>query len=103
MSQACDRCLARTWLLDRLSGHLDRLRRDIEALLALDDEELIAAAAPRDKATMHRELDQFCADRARAQSESAALELVCRCDPLYPAGLAALTAPPAVLHIAGGR
>lgn len=103
MSQACDGCLARPWLLDRLSGHLDRLRRDIGALLALDDDDLVAAAAPREREAIMRERDAFCPESARAQSEAAGLELVCRCEPVYPAGLAALAAPPAVIHVAGGR
>ena len=47
-NRVCDRCLARPWLLARLSGHLDRVRSRIQPLLALDDDDLIAAVAGGD-------------------------------------------------------
>ena len=47
-TRACDRCLARTWLLARLPGHLDRVRGRIAAMLELRDGELIAAVAGAD-------------------------------------------------------
>ena len=44
-ADACDKCLARTWLLARLAGHLDRHRDRLDALLELDAGDLIAALA----------------------------------------------------------
>lgn len=100
---ACDRCLARPWLLARLSGHLDCVRSRIQPLLALDDEDLIAAIAGADGPRVACELARFDAGPARALALTAGLELVCRCDASYPALLRALgAAAPAVLHVAGG-
>ena len=51
---ACERCLRRSWLLAALSGTLDFLAPDRGRLietLALEDEELLQAAAPRHKAS----------------------------------------------------
>ncbi len=100
--RACERCLARSWLIDRLSGSLDRVGRDIEAALALDDDELIAALAGRRHAEVTAALHRLNIAGVRAQAAAAGLELICRCDPCYPARLRALDAPPAVLHVAGG-
>jgi DNA processing protein len=99
--RACPRCLARSWLLGRLAGHLDPVRARIEPLLALADQELIAAVAGHQRDDVRRELAGFTADRARAGAAAAGLEQICRCHPGYPAGLAALAAPPAVLHVTG--
>ena len=102
---ACDRCLARTWLLERLGGHLEVVRSRIGELLELEDGELIAAVGGADRAMLAREHARFDGERAgasRARSRADGLELICRCDPAYPASLAALPAPPAVLHVAGG-
>ncbi len=98
---ACDRCLARPWLLLRLSGHLDCVRSRIQPLLGLDDENLIAAVAGDDAPRVADELASFDPGRARARALAAGLELVCRCDASYPALLRELgTAAPAVLHVA---
>lgn len=103
MSEACHRCLARSWLLDRLGGHLDTARSRIGALLALGDAELIAAVAGRDRLDVERDLDAL--DTAQMLDRAARLGVatLCRCDPAFPAPLLALPAPPAVLHVAGGR
>lgn len=102
---ACDRCLARTWLLERLGGHLEVVRGLVEELLRLDDDQLIAAVGGRDRRAVARAHARFgaeAAEESRTRSRAAGLELICRCDPAYPHSLAALAAPPAVLHIAGG-
>ncbi len=102
---ACDRCLARTWLLERLGGHLEVVRSRVGELLELDDDRLISAVGGRDLIALVREYAGFAAAAAgesRARSRAAGLELICRCDPAYPSSLGALAAPPAVLHIAGG-
>ena len=98
---ACDACLARTWLLARLAGHIDLHRDRVDALLELDDAELIAALAGSRRADVERDLDNFDADDARRRAANARLEQICRCDADYPRALAQLSAPPAVLHIAG--
>lgn len=99
---ACARCLARTWLLAALSGHLDRARHRISEVLALDAEELIAAVGGRRSEHFRRQLSAFDARTARRDASRAGLELVCRCSSAYPRQLRDLPSPPAVLHIAGG-
>jgi DNA processing protein len=98
---ACKPCLARTWLLGRLSGHLDLVRDRVLALLELDTTELIAAVAGRHRAAIENELADFNADAARTGARAAGLGLVCRCAAAYPPALRDLSAPPAVLHVEG--
>lgn len=100
--RACPDCLRRTWLLERLAGHLDQVRDRIDALLELDDEELIAAVAGARSDAVTGEHRAFHPEAARARSVEAAVETVCRCDPAYPVRLRELPAPPAVLHVVGG-
>jgi DNA processing protein len=101
-ARACDRCLARSWLLARLAGHLEPLRGRIAVVLGLGDGDLVASIAGDQEPAVRRELARFDADRARQRAVSAGLELICRCDQEYPGRLRALDGPPAVLHIAGG-
>lgn len=100
--RACVDCLRRTWLLGRLAGHLDRVRDRIDALLELDDEELIAAVAGARRPAVIREHRAFDPDGARARNVAAGVATMCRCDSAYPDGLRALAARPAVLHVVGG-
>lgn len=100
--RACDRCLARTWLIGALAGHLDQARARIEELLALRDDELVAAVGGRHAAGLYRQLRDFDACRARERAAAAGLGQVCRCDDAYPIRLRALGGAPAVLHVAGG-
>jgi DNA processing protein len=102
MSGACDACLRRTWLLARLSRHLEVQRGSVEALLALEDDVLIEAVAGERRAGLVAERSRFEPAGYRAGADGAGVELVCRCDPSYPACLTELTAPPAVLHVLGG-
>jgi len=99
--RACDRCLARSWLLARLAGHLELGRRRIEPTLALADQELIAAVGGEQRDSLLRELSRLDIEQVRARSARAGLDLICRCDPRYPSRLAALASRPAVLHVAG--
>jgi len=99
---ACDRCLARSWLLGRLAGHLEPVRQRIDPLLGLSDEALIAAVAGEQRAAVARELERFDVVRARERCAVAGVEPICRCHRAYPGGLAALGSPPAVLHVCGG-
>jgi DNA processing protein len=101
-SRACDVCLARSWLLDRLASHLEPVRAHIADVLTLDDASFISAVAGRSAAAVAEELVAFDPGAARATAGRAGLDLICRCDPGYPARLGALVEPPAVLHVAGG-
>ena len=100
--RACGRCLARSWLLARLDGHLERARARNQSVLALDDQDLIAAVAGKMADAIRRELERFDPRRARELGSRAQLDAICGCDPAYPAGLRELAAPPAVLYVAGG-
>lgn len=102
---ACDTCMRRTWLLERVSGYLQFQRRRIEDILSLDDQSLIELWRKRVPDRLDRDYEQYGACRAeadRAHAEAARLELVCACDPKYPRRLLGLRTPPAVLHVAGG-
>jgi DNA processing protein len=104
MSQlgACDECLARSWLLARLSAHLDVVRSRVPAVLDLGDDDLIAAVAGRDEPAVRGERERFDARDYAAACAAAGLDVICRCHSAYPAPLWSLSAEPAVLHIAGG-
>ncbi|HEX5195112.1 MAG TPA: DNA-processing protein DprA [Solirubrobacteraceae bacterium] len=108
---ACDRCLARGFLLEALAGHLETQRWQIDALLALPDHELLdAVGGHRADAVAHPvgaadaiplALGGADAEARRARVAAAGLEVVCRCSPLYPRALLELEAPPAVLYMTG--
>ena len=102
MSRACDRCLARPWLLGALSGHLDRQRAEIDELLVLGDDDLIAAVGGGLREELARQLDGFDAESVRWRAVDAGLEPICGCDPAYPWRLRQLSSAPTVLHVAGG-
>jgi DNA processing protein len=99
---ACDSCTARTWLLARLAGHIEKARSRIDQVLALHDDALLAAVGGQRQSHVARELETLDIDQVRARVRAAGLGAVCRCDPAYPPALRALVAPPAVLHVAGG-
>jgi DNA processing protein len=99
---ACDRCIRRAWLLARMAGHIDVVRADIGAVMALADEDLIAAVGGAQTDSLRRELVDFDHDRARAAAATAKLDLLCRCSARYPHRLRELDNPPALVHVAGG-
>ncbi len=101
MIAACASCLARAWLLARLGGHLEQARAQIDRVLALRDEELIAAVGGRHRAQIEDELDRLDTEQIRA-GVSAGVDAICRCSRLYPESLLDLDSAPAVLHVAGG-
>jgi DNA processing protein len=101
--RACDACMARSWLVARLAGHLEPARGRIERVLALSDGELIDALGGRQKAHLGREFETLDLDEVRGRARAVGLDTVCACDPGYPARLRALAGPPAVLHVAGVR
>jgi DNA processing protein len=101
-TRACDGCLARTWLIGRMAGHLDHARGHVEEALELDEQELIAALGGREQDRLRSELDALDVGSVRLRARAARLEMICACDPGYPPALRASKAPPAVLHVAGG-
>jgi DNA processing protein len=100
--QACDACIARSWLLARLAGHLELARGRIELTLSLGDQELIAAVGGKHRGSVLRELSLLDIGQRRAHCAGAGVEMICRCSPAYPKRLLSLASPPAVLHVAGG-
>lgn len=100
---ACDRCLARGFLLEALAGHLETQRWQIDALLALSDDELLDAVGGERADELAPQLERADADAGarRARIAAAGLEVVCRCSPLYPRALLELQAPPAALYLTG--
>ena len=99
---ACRECLARGWLLATLAGHLDRVRARIAELLALDNEQLVAAVGGDRSAAISDELERFDGEAALARVHELGLEAVCRCDPAYPRALAGAPELPAALYVRGG-
>jgi DNA processing protein len=99
---ACPACVARSWLLARLGGNLERVRTRIDAVLALNDDELIAAVGGRDRAEIEREFLRLDIRPLLNMARDARVELICRCHPDYPSRLRDLGSPPALLHVAGG-
>lgn len=107
---ACDACVRRTWLLQRVSGFLEFQRRRVDDILSLEDRTLIEfwleiAARKGVHDELDREYAEFGAaesEAARARADAEELELICPCDPDYPERLRRLYGPPAVLHVAGG-
>jgi len=99
-SGACERCLRRSWLLGALGGTLDFCARDrgrLIALLALTDEQLLAALGGRRRQELTRNYRRF---RACELPSAAGVQRVCRHDPRYPRRLCN-PAGPQMLHVAG--
>src|SRR5207237_1361751 len=85
------------------AGQLDPVGWRIDELLALDDHELIDAVGGKAASKLKSTLGDFDAGPLRESVERAGLETICRCDPAFPGGLAALPRPPSALYVAGGR
>jgi DNA processing protein len=103
--QACDACLARTWLIARLAGAIEIARhrkRRLREILALPGDELVAALAREDAAAVAAELATLEVDALREATTAASLDAVCRHGDLYPSRLLDLDDAPAVLFVAGG-
>jgi DNA processing protein len=98
----CGPCLRRSWLVARLSGHIEvawLARRSRSALLALPDDELIAALAGGDRRAIVHEYERFDAAAAHARCDASAVVALCRHDARHPAELSDLSDPPAVLYV----
>jgi len=105
VTDACDGCLRRGFLVGRLAGAIARLlghpRRRAPGLLALEEADLIAAVAGDARDEVHAFLEAFDPAAAREQLEALSLAAVCRHASGYPHPLLALDDAPAVLFSAG--
>ena len=103
----CAACLRRTWLLGRLAGRIELARHErppraggrLRELLALADDELLAALAGAERPAIERRLEQLDAGRMRERAEQARLTALCRHDERYPERLRDLDDAPAVVHV----
>ena len=102
---ACERCLRSSYLVrqlaPRIAAILDSPRRRARGVLALEDEELIAAVAGPRRAEAHDFLARFDPAARRAELVAAGVGAVCRHADGYPAGLRDLADPPPVLYWTG--
>jgi DNA processing protein len=99
---ACDRCVGRAWLLGRLAGHLEHTCGRIDEVLALGDDELIAAVGGRHEEAIRQELSEVDLARQRELAAEAELETICLCDARYPERLRGVAGAPAALFVTGG-
>ena len=101
---ACDDCLRRTALVAALAPHVERARRQqrhLRELLALADDELLAAIGGERRVELQRAHSMFRASVARGHLERAGLHATCRHGDGYPSRLLHAADAPAVLHVAG--
>jgi DNA processing protein len=101
---ACIECLRRAHLIAMLAPYIERISsiapsaasRDVD-LLALMTEELAAAAAPDVADQVLARVEAVPEEQLRREHHLAECWATCRHHPTYPAGLADLPDPPAVL------
>ena len=100
---ACPECLRRAWLLRSLAGFIERRASDDPGsrspeLLALDDERLARAVAPKDHRRIRAAVERVGESRMRTELEAAGCWACCVHDDRYPAALRdAADAPRALL------
>jgi DNA processing protein len=100
---ACPGCLRRAWLIGSLAGHIENAvdksvpGRRVHEVLALPDEELAKAMARSDARAFLRRASERGEEELRAAVEGSGAWACCRHDSRYPASLADLGDPPAVL------
>jgi DNA processing protein len=103
---ACDGCLRRSALLGLLAPYIARSlqeHRRLPALLALADEELIAAVSGRRRPRVDDRIARFDPQAARGAAERTGLAIVCRHDSSFPGALREGADAPAMLYVAGDR
>ena len=101
---ACPPCLRRAWLLAAVSGRLETAFRGRDALrdvLALEDEALIAAVAPRGGDDLRVRRERFDVVAARAACARAGLRTTGPHDAAFPRALAGMPGGPRALFVAG--
>jgi DNA processing protein len=100
----CDDCARRSWLVARLSGHLEHRRAEREVIrevLALPDARFIAALGGLEGALIAGEHAERDPTELRATWSAAGTHAVCRHRQGYPESLLMLPDAPAVLHLRG--
>jgi DNA processing protein len=107
VSEACERCLRRAFLISRLAPRiadvLQRPRRLADSLFALGDEQLVEAVLGRRDEQTLAWLRSFDPSPGREWVRRARCWSVCAHSPDYPKELAELTDAPAVLFGRGRR
>ncbi|HMJ37133.1 MAG TPA: DNA-processing protein DprA [Baekduia sp.] len=104
-SAACARCLRRAVLLELLAGRIDvarRRRRPIRDVLALSDDDLLAAVGGDDAPELRRRMEEASLFDLLVTAADGQLEVVCRHGSDYPARLHDDRAAPAALFVRGG-
>jgi DNA processing protein len=100
-SEPCDACLRRALLIaalaPRIAGLLERPRARVSGLLALAEDELLAAVAGTAGARIRHELDGVDLGAERERLAEAGVFAACRHTRAYPPLLLELGDPPAVL------
>ena len=106
ISSACEACLRKSAVIGllgpRLSALLGGLDRRLGSVLALEEDELIAAVAGRHAAEAQRFAAGFDAARARSALKEVEVEAVCPHGGAYPLALLALADVPPVIYLTGG-
>jgi DNA processing protein len=104
VSDACEQCLRRSFLLARLGPAIERSldeRRRIPALLSLADEDLIAAVYGKRRRKAAVSSSRFDAARARRIASSAGLRALCRHMERFPQALLDADDGPVLLYLRG--
>jgi DNA processing protein len=102
---ACPRCLRRSVLLEIVAGRIDiarKQRRPIRDVLALGDDDLLAAVGRDDAPALRLRLEETSLSDLLATAAERRLEAVCRHGSDYPARLRDDRAAPAALFVRGG-
>lgn len=101
---ACDACLRRSALLGVLAPYIARSldeHRRLPALLALDDQTLIDAAAGKKRDLVRDRLARFDAVALRRAAALAQLVTVCKHDEAFPGALLDAPDAPVLLYLRG--
>jgi DNA processing protein len=102
---ACAACLRRARLLALAGGGLEvahSRRRPVRDVMALNDDDLIAAVGGREQDALRERYEAIDPDAEQAAAHSARLDAICRHDAGYPARLTDDRSAPAVLFVRGG-
>ncbi|HEY4098392.1 MAG TPA: DNA-processing protein DprA [Baekduia sp.] len=102
----CAPCLRRAALLRLVAGRIDvarKRRHPIRDVLALSDDDLLAAVGGDEAGELRRQLDELSLFDLLASASDGELEVVCRHGAGYPARLNDDNSAPAALFVRGGR
>jgi DNA processing protein len=105
--KACEACLRKSALIGFLGGRLSALLGGFDSrlasVLALEEEDLIAAVAGRQTSEARRFVAGFDAESSRRSLVEAGVGAACRHSEVYPGALLALADVPPVLYSSGGE